>query len=588
VTPEDRARLAEDHRVLAAAEPPADSVTYVETETGFAIAQGQPTDAAAAADPAIAQRHRNVLERLRDLVETLGDRLDNQRAWRGLARAARRALTAADRPTADLPGALVDLYDNIVSLASFVGQDDRIGADPGANDPPMEPDIRRALLDSLAIAAPWLRGFPSVLAWDGDRRDFLARLELFEPIHQALPAARRFLEAAGETGTLPLEDVVRAALPLDTAERGGVQGEKAGYRGHGNALGLATRCAAAVVAFYLYGAVASDFATKSVLVQRAGTLLAQAEAAALQLAARAPDDLRIALEHVLAQNRQHQEGGAGPPKPVPSSPPDPSPWPPRIPFARWQEPLHDLPEASWPDMITLPAGTFRMGAPKGERAINAHERPQRLVTVTRPFALGRTAVTFAMWDAAVAAGFAAPEGAERPDDIMGWGRGARPVIHVCWHDAQAYCAWLNEQLGLRPGTYRLPSEAEWEYACRAGTDTPFNFGEGISTTQANGVPAGGKRGRRGTVPVGSLPANDWGLHEMHGNVWEWVEDAYGPYPDCPTDAAPLQPEGSSSRVIRGGSWDGTPRHLRSAARGRFAPGNRIDDIGFRLARTLGV
>jgi formylglycine-generating enzyme required for sulfatase activity len=196
-----------------------------------------------------------------------------------------------------------------------------------------------------------------------------------------------------------------------------------------------------------------------------------------------------------------------------------------------------------------------------------------------------------MWDEAVAAGFVPPGGAERPED-RGWGRDSRPVINISWHDAQAYCAWLNARLGLRAGTYRLPSEAEWEYACRAGTTTPFSFGETISTAQANydgtfTYGAGRKGEFRGrTVPVGTLAANGWGLHEMHGNVWEWVEDALGPYPDHATDSLPLDQGQVERRILRGGSWGSGPMFLRCADRFRHTPGDRNYDAGFRVARTL--
>jgi formylglycine-generating enzyme required for sulfatase activity len=257
--------------------------------------------------------------------------------------------------------------------------------------------------------------------------------------------------------------------------------------------------------------------------------------------------------------------------------------PPLEPLARWREPIPGLPKEAWPDMITLPAGKFLMGAPEGEEGSEDDERPQRWVTVRRPFA---------MWDAAVATGFKPPPGAEAPRDER-WGRGDQPVINVNWHDAQAYCAWLNQSLGLRRGTYRLASEGEWEYACRAGTTTPFSIGETISTDQANyhggSFYGKGKQGvyRERTVPVGSLPANPWGLHEMHGNVWEWVEDTYGPYPAVATDSSPRRNVDGASRVLRGGSWGLNPRILRSAIRVRDQPDVRVSYIGFRVARTLG-
>lgn len=271
--------------------------------------------------------------------------------------------------------------------------------------------------------------------------------------------------------------------------------------------------------------------------------------------------------------------------PPPAAPP-PARWtPPREPLAVWREPIPDLPEATCPEMVTIPYGRFRMGAPEEEKESRDNERPRREVTV-EAFALGRCAVTFAQWDAAIEAGAVLPF----PGD-GGWGRGDRPVINISWDEAAAYCEWLSHRVGS-PGAYRLPSEAEWEYACRAGTTTPFSFGATLSPKQANydgnytyGAGAKGEYRQR-TVPVGSLPANPWGLHEMHGNVWEWVEDAFGPYPGHPTDARPLEHSDSALRVLRGGSWLDYPRFLRSAFRYGYAPGNRNSNLGFRVARTL--
>ncbi len=177
-----------------------------------------------------------------------------------------------------------------------------------------------------------------------------------------------------------------------------------------------------------------------------------------------------------------------------------------------------------PAMIALPGGEFWLGSPAGEAGRDNDEGPRRQVRIA-PFAIGQTAVTFAQYDA-----FAQATGRAKPED-SGWGRGDRPVINVSWEDAVAYAAWLSRETGEQ---YRLPSEAEWEYAARAGTETPFWTGPCIHTDQANYDGrfdyngCGAKTGayRRQTVPVGSLPANPWGLHEVHGNVWEWVQDRY--------------------------------------------------------------
>lgn len=262
-------------------------------------------------------------------------------------------------------------------------------------------------------------------------------------------------------------------------------------------------------------------------------------------------------------------------------------FPPRTHLTRWRDPIPGLPQAACPEMITLnpapPDNTFLMGAPKEEEGSEENERPQRLVTVA-PFALGRCAVTFAQWDAANAAGAGLVVLQDAP-----WGRGQHPVFQVTWNDAQAYCAWLNQRLGIA-GAYRLPSEAEWEYACRAGTTTPFSFGETIRTEQANyresptygSGPEGEFRWR--TVPVGSLPPNPWGLHEMHGNVLEWVEDEFAAYPGWPTDASPLPVSGIGMRGLRGGGWGDGPQYIRSARRTGRSPGGGRE--GFRIARTL--
>jgi len=161
---------------------------------------------------------------------------------------------------------------------------------------------------------------------------------------------------------------------------------------------------------------------------------------------------------------------------------------------------------------------------------------------------------------------------------------------VNWHDAKDYADWLSEQTG-KP--YRLPSEAEWEYAARAGTTTPFWQGKTISTNQANYdgncVYGEGRKGlwRQGTVPVHSFAANAFGLYNVHGNVWEWVEDCWTDrYAGAPTDGSAWKTGDCSRRVLRGGSWGYVPWSLRAASRSRYSPDVRMSSTGFRLARTL--
>ncbi|MEO5376100.1 MAG: SUMF1/EgtB/PvdO family nonheme iron enzyme [Alphaproteobacteria bacterium] len=237
-----------------------------------------------------------------------------------------------------------------------------------------------------------------------------------------------------------------------------------------------------------------------------------------------------------------------------------------------------------PEMVAIPAGRFMMGSPEDEKGRFASEGPRHEVTIGYRFALGRYAVTFEEYDRFVAA-----TGGREPSD-HGWGRGRRPVIDVSWEDAQAYARWLSVETGQ---SYRLPSEAEWEYACRAGTTTPFHTGETISTSQANFdgnfTYVTGAKGeyRRQTMPVGSFPPNAFGLYDMHGNVWEWVEDVWHEnYTGAPVDGSARTTNGSNFRVNRGGSWNYYPRSLRSAYRDGSSADLRSNLLGFRLARTF--
>ena len=240
-----------------------------------------------------------------------------------------------------------------------------------------------------------------------------------------------------------------------------------------------------------------------------------------------------------------------------------------------------------PEMVVVPAGTFNMGSNESEEGIRDYEGPVHRVTIPVPFAVGKYEVTFSEWDACVAAGGC---GGYRPDD-EGWGRGNRPVINVSWEDAQAFVGWLSRETGQ---DYRLLTESEWEYAARAGTTGPFHFGSTISTDQANydgnSIYGNGRKGvfRGKTMPVGSFPPNNFGLHDMHGNVWEWVEDCWHKnYLDAPVNgSAWTSGNACGVRVLRGGSWKNRPRSLRAASRGWNEKWDRNNDDGFRVARIL--
>jgi formylglycine-generating enzyme required for sulfatase activity len=235
-----------------------------------------------------------------------------------------------------------------------------------------------------------------------------------------------------------------------------------------------------------------------------------------------------------------------------------------------------------PWMVVLPPGEIIMGSPADERGHTDLEGPQHRVAFTRPFAVGRFAVTFEEWDACVAAGGG---GRYRPKD-EGWGRGRRPVININWDDAQQFIAWLYRTTG-KP--YRLLSEAEWEYAARAGTQTTYFWGNEIGKGNANCNGCGSQWDNRQSAPVGSFPANAFGLYDMHGNVWEWVEDCWHDgYKGAPSDGSAWVSGDSQHRVLRGGSWFNIPQGLRSAYRYKYSVANRFHLIGFRVARTLSV
>ena len=234
-----------------------------------------------------------------------------------------------------------------------------------------------------------------------------------------------------------------------------------------------------------------------------------------------------------------------------------------------------------PAMVVVPAGSFMMGSPPSEEdRRRENEGPVHRVTIAEPFAVGVHEVTFAEWDACASGGGC---GSYRPGD-EGWGRGNRPVVNVSWMDAQAYVDWLSRKTGAE---YRLLSEAEWEYAARAGTTTRFHWGDDIGRNRANCHNYSCGDSWDITTPVGSFAANEWGLHDMHGNVFEWVEDCYnGSYAGAPSDGRAWESGDCDGRVLRGGTWSSIPRHLRSAFRSWLGTGLRGNIFGFRVARTL--
>ena len=247
----------------------------------------------------------------------------------------------------------------------------------------------------------------------------------------------------------------------------------------------------------------------------------------------------------------------------------------------YTEALEDLGEAIPLQMLLIPAGTFAMGSPEDEPERQEREGPQHDVTVPS-FFLGRYPVTQSQWRAVAAMRQVNRELNPAPS----WFKGDNlPVEQVSWYEAVEFCDRLSAQTG-RP--YRLPSEAEWEYACRAGTTTPFHFGKTLTTEVANFdgnyTYADGPKGeyRETTTPVDQFEiANAFGLSDMHGNVWEWCQDHYGSYDKTPTDGSAWITENKeANRIRRGGSWDINPRFCRSAQRVNVTPDFRYNSSVF--------
>ncbi|WP_404381823.1 formylglycine-generating enzyme family protein [Caenispirillum salinarum] len=244
------------------------------------------------------------------------------------------------------------------------------------------------------------------------------------------------------------------------------------------------------------------------------------------------------------------------------------------PAALAAEPFRDCPDC--PQMIPLPGGTVSVG---DVRVRNAAPPPDGALRHVAPFAIARTETTFDQWQACVDAG--ACEGGQ---DDHGWGRGDRPVINVTADDARAYAAWLSRRTGH---AYRLPTEAEWEYAARAGSRTLYPWGDAVQDGRANCRDCDGPVVEHGgTTPVASYPPNAFGLHDMNGNLWELTADCWTPGAMPATPPAPGGTEECKAHVMRGGAWYYHPRVAASASRGRNAAGVWSYVVGFRVARDL--
>ncbi len=245
--------------------------------------------------------------------------------------------------------------------------------------------------------------------------------------------------------------------------------------------------------------------------------------------------------------------------------------------------IQDCPEC--PVMVVMPEQSFTMGSPETETGRSKNEGPQQTVSIEGGVAIGKHEVTFAQWDACVTDG-----GCTHQPDDNGWGRSNRPVINVMWTDAQEYVSWLSAKTSR---TYRLLSEAEWEFAAKGGANTTYSWGNLASHEHANygmdeccgGHTEGRDAWSEVTAPVGSFPANPLGLHDLSGNVWEWVEDCWDEsHTDRPANGVARLTGNCDLRIMKGGSWASMPVRIRASFRDAYPVNDHGIIIGFRVAR----
>ncbi len=228
-----------------------------------------------------------------------------------------------------------------------------------------------------------------------------------------------------------------------------------------------------------------------------------------------------------------------------------------------------------PKMTVIQAGSYIMGS-DGRHKI---ERPAHKVTITKPFAMGIYEVTFDEWQACFI-----DSGCARVPDDHKWGKGRRPVMNITWFETQSYLKWLSKKTGY---TYRLPTEAEWEFAARGGTTTEFWWGDEVGENLANCRDCKSKWSKKGSAPVGSFSPNPYGLYDVHGNEWEWLQDCWNPsHEGAPSDGSPRLDGNCQLRVIRSGSWYYFSKNIRSAWRFKNDARVKSYGIGMRVLREL--
>ena len=504
----------------------------------------RPSDRDAADDPVRQQLQTAIAALAGDLVEPTA-RLTYTRAWAKLSETAAAFRDTVAGDPHDMPAQFGTAYALLLRLGGFLETDIRIQRDTAASDSPLDADIHGMLTALVRIAAPWLRGFPTVEAWDDAAGKAVGRSELFQP-------AREFVRKALLHGAIPAADAAEMTALQDAAGEDGFQHRKAGARGVGGTMNL-----------ILTAALSLSGEAGIQLMRWVLATFADAEAEVAAFVATLQPDQRQALLGMVQEVRNQ-------PALVVVAKPDWASARGTDAFGEWADIA--LPGKNGRDVVQrlrlIQPGTFQMGSPNYEHGRSSNEGPVHAVTIGEAFWLFDTPCTQALWEAVMGT---------TPNSLKG---PMRPVENVSFFDVGAFTDKLNVRIdGLN---LRLPSEAQWEYACRAGTMTPTYASPGQSLDDIAWY-SGNSGGQ--THDVAGKKPNAWGLYDMLGNVWDWCRDGWvGNYKRPPTDGSHRAEPGRAFRVIRGGNSSFVAQGVRSAVRSGARPAHRDFDLGFRLSR----
>ena len=517
---------------------------------------GSEADETVAAETAT-QRSQALVRDKADTLARLANQLSNQldSDWAGIGEATREFATELAKAAADLAGEIDPLWHLFLRLSSFLAMDDRALSRIGGLTRPLPEPLHRALSDLVGSAALWLRRFPTARGMDDQRRASGAEQpDAPEPVG----LAEALVAAARDEPLIPPAAAKRLSESLKMARERSVPGDKAAAESENGIYNLLIKMGStatdAMLANLRFGSDADRELHKH--IKHVLHAIEDHPRIGAYLKAHFPDDLRHAFEQLMREAKESPGAFEIPPEREEGS----------------------GPSVAGPDMVRIPAGKFMMGIPQEESdgpegwgTDDDDSRPVHEVTFARPFLLGKYPVTVAEYAAFARETGRTPE----PPKFLQTDR--HPAVNLSFADAVAYTEWLSERTGLR---YRLPSEAEWEYACRAGTTTARWWGDGFDPSKAN-------NNGTGTTAVDYYDPNPWGLHDTIGNVYEWVADStHDDYVDAPSDGSVWTTGGSNdSRVVRGGSWSGDGRGHRSGFRYWNLDSAR-PWVGFRLARTL--